>query len=533
MRRFLLALAVSAATAAAGLAHFVFVVPDKGDATVTVVLSEDLAPDENVSSAKFAGLKLTVRTADGKETPVPLTVGPHALTGPLPGVGPRVVSGSVEYGVLAKGDAKPYLLVYHPKAVVGPINGKPVVTGGPLELVPVPQAGRVAFQLLAAGKPVADADVTVTTPDGKKEKVKSGADGRTAGFAGTGRFAVLGKHVEAKGGEMAGKPYSEVRHYATLVVDVLEHPAAVGAGEPAGPYPPLPVGVSSLGAVAAGGHLYVYGGHCGKTHSYDTGSVVGTFRRVKLGGGEWEELPGGPILQGLALVAHNGKVIRVGGMSPRNAPGQPTDNHSSAEVAVFDPTTGRWEPLPPLPAPRSSHDAVVVGDKLVVVGGWNSRGQGTTPVWHDTTLVLDLSAKEPKWESRPQPFQRRALTATVLDGKVYVLGGLGADAAAGRTTEIYDVAADKWASGPEFPGSDRVGFSPAAGTVNGRVILNPSSGAVLRLSADGKAWETVAQASRRRMVHRLIPVGGDRVALVGGAGGGENVAAIEVLSVAK
>ena len=60
--------------------------------------------------------------------------------------------------------------------------------------------------------------------------------------------------------------------------------------------PPLPAAVSSLGAVACDGYVYVYGGHAGKTHSYDTKSVLGTFHRLKLDSGtKWEELPGGPI----------------------------------------------------------------------------------------------------------------------------------------------------------------------------------------------------------------------------------------------
>jgi hypothetical protein len=50
-------------------------------------------------------------------------------------------------------------------------------------------------------------------------------------------------------------------------------------------YPPIPVAVSSLGAIESEGYLYVYGGHSGKTHSYDTKSVLGTFHRLKLDGG--------------------------------------------------------------------------------------------------------------------------------------------------------------------------------------------------------------------------------------------------------
>ena len=67
-------------------------------------------------------------------------------------------------------------------------------------------------------------------------------------------------------------------------------------------FSPLPVAVSSFGAAVAGDYVYEYGGHCGATHAYSTADVVGTFRRLKLSDPtKWEDLPGGPSLQGLAL----------------------------------------------------------------------------------------------------------------------------------------------------------------------------------------------------------------------------------------
>lgn len=85
-------------------------------------------------------------------------------------------------------------------------------------------------------------------------------------------------------------------------------------------FPPLPVAVSSFGAAVADGYVYVYGGHAGKTHEYSTESVSHKFFRLKLDDPKvWEELPGGPGLQGLALVAYKDKIYRVGGMQPRNA----------------------------------------------------------------------------------------------------------------------------------------------------------------------------------------------------------------------
>src|SRR5690242_12640385 len=79
--------------------------------------------------------------------------------------------------------------------------------------------------------------------------------------------------------------------------------------------PDLPAPLSAFGAAVAGDHVYVYGGHSGKAHSYSTETTLGEFRRLDLKNPtKWEDLPGGPKLQGLALVAHDGKLYRVGGM---------------------------------------------------------------------------------------------------------------------------------------------------------------------------------------------------------------------------
>ncbi len=307
---------------------------------------------------------------------------------------------------------------------------------------------------------------------------------------------------------------------------------AQAAGTPVG-FPPLPVAVSSLGATVCGEFLYAYGGHAGKTHSYDTGSVLGTFHRLDLGsGGKWEALPGGPIAQGMNLVTQRGQVVRVGGMQPRNAPGTPADNHSLTECAAFDPKAGAWAALPPLPAGRSSHDAVAVGDKLVVVGGWDQKGGGAKPVWHDTALILDRTAAAPKWESVPQPFARRALTAAVLGAKVYALCGIDADAATSLRVDVLDAETKQWARGPDLPGAGRVGFSPAATVVGGRLVVSTSDGNVHRLDAAGEKWEKVAASTSRRMVHRIVPFS-TGVILVGGASQGDNVGKLELVELAE
>jgi hypothetical protein len=134
-----------------------------------------------------------------------------------------VVYGTAVYGLLSKSE-KPTLLVYHPKAVPGGTTGEKVTLGdqATLEVVPITAEGKTKFRLLAKGMAVADSEGSVLLPDGKKEKLKTDKDGYTAAFEGSGRYAVWLRHVETKAGEHDGKKYEEVRHYATLVVDVAK-----------------------------------------------------------------------------------------------------------------------------------------------------------------------------------------------------------------------------------------------------------------------------------------------------------------------
>jgi uncharacterized GH25 family protein len=216
------AAAVGLLAVSAAQGHFPFIVPEGNGAAAKVVFSDDLNPDPNVAIEKLANTKLTVRDAAGKETPAEWQKGDAFYSLPVPGAGTRVVYGTTDYGVLQKGDAPAFKLTYYPKAVLGAATAKEATVGEklPLEVAAEGAAGKTRFRVLAAGKPVADSEVTVMLPGSGKKAVKTDKDGYTPEFGETGRFGVVAKLVEAKSGEHAGKKYAEARHYATLVCDI-------------------------------------------------------------------------------------------------------------------------------------------------------------------------------------------------------------------------------------------------------------------------------------------------------------------------
>jgi hypothetical protein len=202
-------------------AHFPFILPDETGAAAKVVFSDALAPDAAVKIDKIDSTKLFLRESGGtKNLPLEWKKGESWLDAKLPGSGNRVAFGVTEYGVLQKGDAKPFRLVYLSKAAIGDPFAKAV--GDPLavEIVATGQAGKTRFQVLAAGKPAADIETTIITADEKKHAAKTDKDGFTPAFEGKGRVGVHARVSEVKTGEFAGKKYDEIRTYATLVVDI-------------------------------------------------------------------------------------------------------------------------------------------------------------------------------------------------------------------------------------------------------------------------------------------------------------------------
>ena len=188
---------------AASHAHFLFVVPDPGGVSATVVMNETPEPTSDVPVETLAGARLAVRSADGAETPLAMRPGDNAFRVALPGEGTRVVRGTAEVGVLQRGDGPAHRLVYHSKTILGDpfADSTRLGWGVPVELVPVGKPGDVRLKLLADGVARADAEVTVIFPDGTQEVVKTDADGLTPAMSQTGRFGAWARHWRDAAGE--------------------------------------------------------------------------------------------------------------------------------------------------------------------------------------------------------------------------------------------------------------------------------------------------------------------------------------------
>lgn len=518
MRRTTLLLALFGLLVHHAAAHFSFVLPQPGQSRALLVISEVLQPDPNVNIDILKDTRLALHRPGQEPHPLSLQSSKNAFAVELPAKAEGVIAGVAPLGTQSRG-GKTYRLTYHPKTILGdPFSPSVPKTNAPVELLPAGKPGTFALRLLIQGKPAEGAEVTVLLPDGTEEKMVTAADGTTPALSQWGRFGAWARYWDSTPGQENDKSFDETRHYATIVCDVLPSTSAL---------PAMPQAVASFGAAADGGYLYVYGGHVAPVHQYSTEAVTGAFRRLNLTTRQWEPLPSGPALQGMNLAVHNGKIYRAGGMQPRNAPGTSADNHSVDSVARFDPATGRWEEMPPLPEPRSSHDVAVVGDWLIVNGGWKMQGAAGSSDYATTTWMMNLTAAEPVWEEIPQPFRTRAHISVAHEGRLYVVGGFTDQNLVSSDVHILDPKTRTWSKGPRLPARGQDAFAPAGVSADGQLYVSLGPGSIYRLSSDAEHWHFAALASPR-ISHRMAAARG-HLLIAGGAARGGNLDLVEAI----
>ncbi|MBX3246971.1 MAG: hypothetical protein KF901_07305 [Myxococcales bacterium] len=285
-----------------------------------------------------------------------------------------------------------------------------------------------------------------------------------------------------------------------------------------GALPPLPIGLTSFGLASVGGDVYLLGGYHGEPHRYEAAGQSNVLYVLRDRATRWERAATIDVgLQSVALANVAGAAHRVGGMKVEGGVGGPEGDgtgtlRSVADHARFDPSSGAWTALPPLPEPRSSHDAIALGEDLYVVGGWRIDGAPTDGTYASTMLRFRGGA----WESLPQPFRRRALGLAATQRHLVAVGGLSPEGVS-QAVSVYDVVSEEWSEGPALPG-DHTGFGVAVLGVGEDVLACGRDGVIRRWRVGEPGWTEVSRLAFPRFFHRMVPVAGGEIAVVGGIG---------------
>ena len=111
----------------------------------------------------------------------------------------------------------------------------------------------------------------------------------------------------------------------------------------------------------------------------------------------------------------------------------------------FDPQTGQWSDIAPLPANIDHIQGVTVGGKIYYIGGlasWPNVEVGTVYIYDPDTDTFS--------NGTPMPRPRGAGGVAVHDGKIYYAGGLE-NGIARNWLDVYDPETNSWAQLPDMP----------------------------------------------------------------------------------
>lgn len=114
-----------------------------------------------------------------------------------------------------------------------------------------------------------------------------------------------------------------------------------------------------------------------------------------------------------------------------------------ASTWVYDPAADSWSSIADMPAPRAAQGVVALDGKIYAVAG---TGTGAQDIW-----IYDPATDT--WDDSPRAqlsIKREHVSAYVVDGKIYVVGGRWANVNI-ASVEIYDPATDTWTNGAEMP----------------------------------------------------------------------------------
>lgn len=138
---------------------------------------------------------------------------------------------------------------------------------------------------------------------------------------------------------------------------------------------------------------------------------------------QWKKLPDAPhVRDHVQAVVVDNKVFVAGGRRSTARIGQVL-NLLEPAVDVYDFKTNQWTTLPEqdnLPTVRAGNASVVLGDKVLVIGG---ESDAQVPAHSE---VEALNTKTLKWETLPAlNTGRHGTGAVTVNGKIYIVAGSG------------------------------------------------------------------------------------------------------------
>jgi N-acetylneuraminic acid mutarotase len=166
------------------------------------------------------------------------------------------------------------------------------------------------------------------------------------------------------------------------------------------------------------------------------------------------------------VAAVDGIIYVIGGNE-----GLPAGDRDLSVVEAYDPATDTWTRKADMPAARCGPTSAVVNGIIYVIGGMSATPAGYQA--DDVEVLSTVEAYDPatdKWTRKADmPTARYYSAACVVDGRIYVFGGKTEwGEVFVSTVEVYDPATDTWTQASDMPGARR---EHSASVVAGKMYI--------------------------------------------------------------
>lgn len=170
----------------------------------------------------------------------------------------------------------------------------------------------------------------------------------------------------------------------------------------------MPTNRSEIAAEMVNGKIYVMGGG-----DYSKDGIVDSLEIFNPTTNEWTQ--GAPLPYGIdhaPSVTYEGKIYLIGGFL--------RDKITTDKVLIYDPITNEWTQGTPLPAPRAASVAEVVNGTIYVISGLDIDHH---PVTTNDAYNIENDTWMTKAQMPTKNGPKHHAASTVVDGKIYVIGG--------------------------------------------------------------------------------------------------------------
>ena len=156
----------------------------------------------------------------------------------------------------------------------------------------------------------------------------------------------------------------------------------------------------------------------------------------------------------------NGKIYVIGGLqqaNDTNLPSQWSYKNISVKNEVYDIATDRWTEKAPLPTPRHGTQSISVNGKIYVIGGMGEENN----IWKSLSVVEMYNPQTDKWETKTSlPEQRDGFGMFAINKKIFIVGGFNGESVV-NSVLVYDTKKDSWSKTTNFP-NEKNGSAGAA-----------------------------------------------------------------------